>query len=65
MDPFGPVMNMFDNADDKLYAFELLFLDVVNKHAALHESSLTGQSNAVVAKSDPSKKSSMESFYTN
>ena len=40
--PFGTVMSVFDDVNDKLYAFESLFNDVVNKHAPLKQVHLRG-----------------------
>ena len=40
--PFGTVMSVFDDVNDKLYAFESLFNDVVNKHAPPKQVHLRG-----------------------
>ena len=40
--PFGTAMSVFNDVDDKLYAFESRFQDVINKHAPLKQVHLQG-----------------------
>ena len=42
MVPFRTVMNVFDDIDDKLYAFESLFHTIVNQHAPLKQAHVRG-----------------------
>lgn len=42
MVPFRTVMNVFDDIDDKLYAFESLFHTIINQHAPLKQAHVRG-----------------------
>lgn len=42
MVPFRTVMNVFDDIDDKLYAFESLFHTIINQHAPLNQAHMRG-----------------------
>ena len=42
MVPFRTVMNVFDDIDDKLYAFESLFHTIINQHAPIKQAHVPG-----------------------
>ena len=42
MVPFRTVMNVFDDIDDKLYAYESLFYTIINQHAPIKQAHVRG-----------------------